>query len=103
MITPLKAVSLLNKDLSSISSDELIALNKLLVTEFKRRRNAIQDAHKSAFSVGDSVKFRNKFGSVTFATVTKVLQKNIDVTVTGGNGYRLSASVRVSPSLLSKV
>lgn len=74
-----------NKFLSNLTAEELLELNSLVVSKIKAMRSVKTAVAVAAFNVGDKVQFNNrKLGCVCVGVVTKVKQKNIDVSTDRG-------------------
>lgn len=77
-------------DLDDLTRDELIKLNKRIVSRIKE----LDAESTTSFSLGDKVSFRTKKGKVVRGTVDKVNRKTIDVTdSTSMMKWRVSASM----------
>lgn len=62
-------------DLDGLTRDELIKLNKRIVSKIKE----LDAESTTSFSMGDKVSFRTKKGKTVYGTVDKVNRKTIDI------------------------
>lgn len=75
--------------LHPLTNDELMRLNKCIIELFRiRGRQAA-----NTFYEGQKVSWNSKYGKTLTGTITKVMQKNIQVTATDGIRWKCSASI----------
>jgi hypothetical protein len=83
-------------DLTRLTEDELIALNRRVVERLRFIRQARTYQTMAAFNVGDIVSFTPEAGRTMVGTVVRLNQKTATVCTREGERWR------VAPSLLSR-
>lgn len=84
-------------DLTSMTEDELLALNRQVVERLKFLRQARAHAQMVEFQLGDRVSFEPEGRAPQFGVIIRYNRKTVTVLTDGG------AQWNVSPSLLRRV
>ncbi len=84
-------------DLTKMPEQDLIDLNRRIVSRLKHLHQARRYQELARFNIGDNVSFTPECGHVVIGTIVRLNQKTATVAAKDG------VSWRVSPALLSKV
>lgn len=87
----------MNIDLTTLTEDELIALNHRIVERIKFLRQSRCHQTMVQFSVGDRVSFQPECGYEVVGTIVRLNRKSVTVVNSEGHQWR------VSPTFLKKV
>ncbi|OGQ89236.1 MAG: hypothetical protein A2289_20685 [Deltaproteobacteria bacterium RIFOXYA12_FULL_58_15] len=83
-------------DLTRLTEDELIALNRQVVERLRFLRQTRSYQAMAAFNIGDTVSFTPEAGKIVVGTVVRLNQKTVTVVTKDGHNWR------VAPSFLSR-
>ena len=79
--------------LKSLSTDELLDLNKMVVGMIKMRRQTASVQATASLSIGQKVEWDSKFGHKIQGVVTKVKIKNVEVDAGPNGRWNVSATL----------